>query len=109
MIIYESVVNGLKILLGNLVMQVSLGIVLFLYGSPPAYEGNEAKTDAAKWVYVLLSIARPAFALVTYIDTFHHRFGTVLVVFCIFAQVYIYVLINMNFVHPEGEMVFPME
>ena len=54
MIIYESVVNGLKILLGNFVIQIALGFVLLLYGSPPVFYEidndavvNEAKTDAA--------------------------------------------------------------
>ena len=47
MITYNSVVNGMKILMGNFVIQIALGLVLLFYGRPPVFDDNQAKTDAA--------------------------------------------------------------
>lgn len=52
MINYYSVVNGLKVMLGNFVIQLALAIAMFCYGSPPVYEDNQVKTDAARKIYM---------------------------------------------------------
>ena len=108
MITYNSVVNGMKILMGNFVIQIALGFVLLFYGRPPVFDDNEAKTDAAQKIFTMLAIGRPIFAVVMFLDVYGIKGSTILVVFCIFFQVYIYVMINMNFLFAQGDLVYPI-
>ena len=103
MINYYSVVNGLKVMLGNFVIQLALAAAMFCYGKPPVYEDNPVKTDAAQRIYLELSFARPLFAVVAYLNAYNYRYSTVLVSICIFIQVYIYIETCMNFIFAQGE------
>ena len=56
----------------------------------------------------MLAIGRPIFAVVMFLDVYGIKGSTILVVFCIFFQVYIYVMINMNFLFAQGDLVYPI-
>ena len=56
----------------------------------------------------MLAIGRPIFAIVMFLDVYGYQGSTILVVFCVFYQVYIYVMINMNFMFAQGDLKYPI-
>ena len=76
--IYDSVVDGLKVFLGNFVTSIALLITYLIYGRPPSFEGDQHNDleQHSRAIFIQVVIGQIYFAICSYLDLFHYDMST---------------------------------
>ena len=106
--ILESVVDGLKIILGNFVTQIALLITMLVYGRPPPSDGIYADFYGthAKEIFYQNVLGSIFFAGCTYMDLFHYNNSVAFSVLGILFQMIILAEINQDFLFSDVDIDF---
>ena len=66
-----SLVDGLKVILGNWVLHVAALITIIAYGRPPGYDDPEKDRKSVE-IFIQLIVAHISLALITFFDLIHY-------------------------------------
>ena len=70
-----SYLDGLKVIMGNIPINIAALIVLVAYGRPPDYDGDEDRKDKATAIFAQLVIGHILFSIVSVNDIFSNSTG----------------------------------
>ena len=61
-----SYLDGLKVIMGNIPINIAALIVLIAYGRPPDYDGDDDRKDKANAIFAQLIVGHVLFSIANY-------------------------------------------
>ena len=84
-----SYLDGLKVIMGNIPINIAALVVLIAYGRPPEYDGDEERKTKADSIFAQLVIGHIFFTIGSYLDLGYYSKFVLFSVILIFYSVLI--------------------